>query len=222
MSKKLVQTIGLAVLAIGASVALTGCSSKQEEFNKPADYWYQKMVKETTKGNLEEADKTFTSLQSEHIRSPLIQESMLILAQAHMDNEEYVLANHYLDDYMKRYGDKKNVEFVKFMKVKAGFFAFKKAFRNQQLLSDTLKDTQDFISEYPYSIYKPYAETMLLKITLANKAINENIAGLYRRIDKPEAAKKYMADANVSWLEGIKYERANTPWYRAIFEVQLQ
>lgn len=218
MNKKLKT----AILLSTASLLIGGCSSKQEEFNKPADYWYQKMVKESTKGNLEDADKTYTSLESEHIRSPLIQESMLILAQAHMDNEEYILANHYLDEYMKRYGDKKNVEFVKFMKVKAGFFAFKKSFRNQQLLSDTLKDTQDFVNEYPNSIYRPYAETMILKIALANKAINENIAGLYNRIDKPEAAKKYKQDANISWLDGIKYEKANTPWYRAIFEVQLQ
>jgi len=60
----------------------------------------------------------------------------------------------------------------------------------------------------------------VLKLTLANKAINENIAGLYKRVDKPEASKKYMQDANISWLEGISYEKANTPWYRAVFEVQ--
>ncbi|HOI83736.1 MAG TPA: outer membrane protein assembly factor BamD [Campylobacterales bacterium] len=222
MNKNSAFKIKTTALALTAGFVLLGCSAKQDEYNKPADYWYQKMVKETMRGDLEQADKLFTSLQSEHIRSPLIQEAMLIMAQAHMDNEEYLLANHYLDEYIKRYGDKKNVEFARYMKVKANFLAFKKANRDQQLILDTQKDVEDFIKEYPYSAYKPYAQTILLKLTLANKAINENIAGLYDRIDKPEAAKKYRADANISWLDGVKYEKAHTPWYRAIFEVQLQ
>lgn len=222
MNKNSALKIKTTALALTAGFVLLGCSGKQDEYNKPADYWYQKMVKETMRGDLEQADNLFTSLQSEHIRSPLIQEAMLIMAQAHMDNEEYLLANYYLDEYIKRYGDKKNVEFARYMKVKANFLAFKKANRDQQLILDTQKEVEDFIKEYPYSAYKPYAQTILLKLALANKEINENIAGLYDRIDKPEAAKKYRADANISWLNGIKYERARTPWYRAIFEVQLQ
>ncbi len=222
MNKNSVSKIKLAVSAVAALAIMSGCSAKQEEFNKPADYWYQKMVKETMKGDLEQADKTFTSLQSEHIRSPLISEAMLILAQAHMDNEEYILANYYLDEYIKRFGDKKSAEFAKYLKVKANFMAFKKPYRDQQLLIDTQKDSEEFIKEYPNSVYRPYVETMVLKLALGNKLINENIAGLYKRIDKPEASKKYAADANISWLNGISSEKPNTPWYRAIFEVQLQ
>jgi outer membrane protein assembly factor BamD len=222
MNKNSVSKIKLAVSVVAALAILSGCSSKQEEFNKPADYWYQKMVKETMKGDLEQADKLFTSLQSEHIRSPLISEAMLILAQAHMDNEEYILANYYLDEYIKRFGDKKSVEFAKYLKVKANFKAFKKPYRDQQLLIDTQKDSEEFIKEYPNSVYRPYVETMVLKLALGNKLINENIAGLYKRIDKPEASKKYAADANISWLNKINSEKPHTPWYRAIFEVQLQ
>lgn len=222
MIKNSVSKIKIATLAATAVFVLGGCSSKQDEFNKPADYWYQKMVKESARGDLEQADKLFTSLQSEHIRSPLISEAMLILAQAHMDSEEYVLANFYLDEYIKRYGDKKSAEFAKYLKVKASFLAFKRPFRDQQLILDTQKDSEAFLQEYPGSNYKPYAETMVLKLALANKMINTNIAGLYERTDKPEAAKKYLADANISWLDGIKYEKPKNPWYRAVFEVQLQ
>ena len=137
------------------------------------------MVKETTKGDLEEADKTFTSLQSEHIRSPLLPEAMLIMAEAHISNEQYVLANYYLDEFIKRYGDKKSVEFAKYQKVKANFLAFKKAFRDQQLILETLKDSKAYIAEYPNSIYRPYVETIVLKLTLAEKEMNEYIAANY-------------------------------------------
>ncbi len=223
MKKNSVSKIKITALAIGIGVMLSGCASKQqEEFNKPADYWYKTIVKDSMRGELDNADKAFTSLQSEHIRSPLILEAMLILAEAHMDKEEYILANYYLDEFTKRYGDKKSVEFARYLKVKANFLSFKRAYRDQQLLIDTQKDSEEFIKEYPNSPYKPYAQTMVLKLSLANKMINENIADLYKRIDKPEASKKYMQEANSSWMEGIKYDRPNTPWYRAIFEVQLQ
>lgn len=223
MKNNSISKIKLTALSIGVGIILSGCASKnQEEFNKPADHWYQQIVKDITRGELDGADKAFTSLQSEHIRSPLISEAMLILAEAHMDKEEYLLANHYLDEYIKRYGDRKSVEFARYLKVKANFLSFKRAFRDQQLLLDTTKDSEEFIKEYPNSVYKPYAQTIVLKLTLANKAINENIAGLYKRVGKPEASKKYLQDANISWLEGISYEKANTPWYRSVFEMQLQ
>ncbi len=223
MKNNNIFTIKATALAIGASILFVGCSAKnQEEYNKPADYWYKKLTKETMRGELDQADKDFTSLQSEHIRSPLIAEAMLILAEAHMDSEEYILANYYLDEYAKRYGDKKNIELTRYLKLKANFLAFKKPFRDQQLILETQKEFDEFIKEYPNSPYKPYAQTMALKLALANKTINENIAGLYKRVDKPEAAKKYMADANISWLDGIKYEKPNSAWYRSLFESWLQ
>ena len=139
-----------------------------------------------------------------------------------MDAEEYILANYYLDEYIKRYGDKKNVETARYLKVKANFLAFKRPYRDQQLMLDTQKEFEDFITDYPYSAYKPYVQTMALKLALANKAINENIAGLYKRVDKPDAALKYAEEANSSWAKGIKYEKAKSAWYRALFESWLQ
>ena len=81
----------------------SACSQKELEYNKPAMYWYENILKEINFGNLEGADSNFSSLQSEHINSPLVPEAMLILAQAHMDREEYLLATFYIDEYEKRY-----------------------------------------------------------------------------------------------------------------------
>jgi len=203
-----------------ALLFMGGCSSKTEEFNKPATYWYQKMLKEIARGELEAADGSFTSLQSEHIRSILLPEAMLILATAHMDSEEYTLANFYLDEYMKRYGDRKSTEFAKYLKVRSGFLGFRKPLRDQQLLLDTTKEAENFVREYPSSIYRPLAESMLVKLQLGQKQLNEDIASLYDRLEKPEAAKKYRADANITALDGIKYEKAVSPWYRRAFEMK--
>ncbi len=199
---------------------ISGCASKKEEFNKPAEYWYQEMLKEIARGDLEKADTTYTSLQSEHIKSILLPEAMLIMADAHMDHEEYTLSNYYLDEYIKRYGDRRGTEFAKYLKVKAGFMGFKKPLRDQQLLLDTTKDAEAFVKEYPNSIYKVHVDSMLVKLYLAQNQLNEDIAGLYDRVGKPNAAKKYREDANSSEVSGIKYEKAISPWYRRIFEMK--
>ncbi|MFY4860683.1 outer membrane protein assembly factor BamD, partial [Aliarcobacter butzleri] len=58
------------LLVTCATFVFTGCSSKSEqEYNKPALYWYNKMMKQIASGDLDEADDTYTSLESEHRNS---------------------------------------------------------------------------------------------------------------------------------------------------------
>ena len=61
----------------------------------------QKMIKQIANNDLDKADDTYTSLESEHRNSPLLETSLLILINAHMDEEEYALSNFYLDEYTK-------------------------------------------------------------------------------------------------------------------------
>ena len=49
------------------------------------------MMKQISDGDLDEADDTYSSLESEHRNSPYIPSAMLILVNAHIDEEEYVL-----------------------------------------------------------------------------------------------------------------------------------
>jgi outer membrane protein assembly factor BamD len=216
---KKTRMIILGVTAISVMM-FSGCASKKEEFNKPAEYWYKEMLKDIARGDLEHADTSFTSLQSEHIRSILIPEAMMMLAEAHIDSEEYVLANYYLDEYIKRYGDRKSTEFARYLKVKAGFLGFKKPLRDQQLLLDTTKDAEAFVKEYPNSIYRVYVDSILVKLYLGQRQLNDDIAGLYGRVGKPLAQKKYLEDANATGAGGIQYEKAVSPWYREAFEMK--
>ena len=62
-----------------ANLIFFGCAKKEVEYNKPASYWYESIIKEINFGNLEGADGYFSSLQSEHINSSLVPEAMLIL-----------------------------------------------------------------------------------------------------------------------------------------------
>ena len=53
------------LLVITSIFIFTACSSKNEvtEYNKPALYWYNKMLTEISRGYLDQADDTYTSLE---------------------------------------------------------------------------------------------------------------------------------------------------------------
>ena len=213
------KMIKLATIALALFV-FYGCSSKNklEVYNKPALYWYGQIVKNIKDYNLEDADNLYTSLVSEHVSSPLLPEAMIMLSQAHMEEEEYLLANFYLDEYIKRYGNQKRSEYARFMKIKANFESFPNPNRNQQLLLDTIVQTNSFVKKYPNSKYRPMVETMLVKLKLGEYFMTKNIADLYKRIDKPKAAKIYQKQLDSSSVKNANMIKPHIPWYRSWFE----
>lgn len=199
-------------------VIFSGCSQKEEEFNKPALYWYNKMIKELKNFQIDQADDTFTSLESEHKNSPLIATALMILADAHIKEEEYLMANYYLDTYIKRYGFSKNIDYIRYLKIKSKFFAFKSQFREQKLVLDTIKETENFIKKFPDSPYVYLVQTINSRLLMAKASFDKEISELYARIDKPKAADYYDEKARKSWKNLEQVEPVDVPWYRWIFE----
>lgn len=181
----------LAIIAMAFLVA--GCGEKDEvaEFNKPAQYWYQKIADSIIRGNLDKADAYYISLKSEHMRSPLMPTSLMMLAHAHMHEEEYLLANYYLDEYNKRFGETESREYTDFMKLKASFLGIQDVYKDQKLIMDSIATAKTYINRYPGSDYSPLVNTMLIRLHMSQYLLNENIAALYARTGKPDAAKIY-------------------------------
>ena len=170
-----------------------GCSTKEavSEYDKPALYWYKHIVKEVASNNLDKADNYYISLRSEHMRSPVLPTATMFLAQAHMDEQEFIMADYYLDEYLKKYAGGSRVEQAKFLKIKAAFLGIKDINKEQKLMLDTLKNVDSFVEKYPTSIYKPIVQTIRVRLNMAQYMLNENIANLYARIGKDEASKIY-------------------------------
>ncbi len=206
------------LIVMALLVLMTGCGKEIEEYNKPAEYWYEKMVNAVANGNLEKADGYFSSLQSEHISSPFLSEATLIMAQAHMAQEEYLLAEHFLDEYIRRYATPEGREYAEYLKIKAKFLALPNPGRDQGLIDETLKQVETFKLNYPYSVYLPLVNTMETQLQLAKGDLNEKIAQLYERLGKPKGAKYYRAIAPVTWVEPADIVNADIPWYREMFE----
>jgi outer membrane protein assembly factor BamD len=202
------------------ALVFTGCAKKEsaKEYNKPAIYWYNKMIKQISSNQLDDADDTFTSLESEHRKSPLISSAIMIIATAHMDEEEYQMANYYFDEYLKRFSLERDADYIRYLKIKSNFLSFKNEFRNQKLVNDTLEEIEKFIQLHKGSNYIHLVETMRGRLLMAKALFEKEIADLYGRVDKPEAQKIYEEKASKNWTDTDMIEGAKTPWYQAIFE----
>lgn len=208
------------VLSIFIFLFFVGCANKsaEQQYNKPATFWYDEMIKAIVDGDNEKADALYSSLSSEHVASPLLGEALIILAQAHIDEEEYVEANKYLDEYVKRFGNPTMNEYIKYLKIKANYSSFSKPNRNQQLIIDTIKDTENFIVYYPNSPYRPMVESMLVHMRLGERFITENIAKLYDKLGKEKAAIYYQEKIDSSSLKDTDVIEPRIPFYRKWFE----
>ncbi len=170
-----------------------GCSDKEavKEYDKPAIYWYKSIIKSLSENNIDKADEYYISLRSEHLRSPLVPTATMILAQSHIEDKSYIMADYYLDEYLKKYSSSKTIELAKFLKIKASFLGVKDINRDQKLMIDTLKKVDNFIREYPNSIYRAMVDTLKVRLYMAQYLLNENIARLYSRIGKDKASNIY-------------------------------
>ena len=219
MIKKILRTFSYSLIAGFIMISFQACSGKEEQvFNKPAIFWYNEMIKSIDLYNLDKADDFYTSLNSEHKSSPLISTSLIILANAHVEEEEYELANYYLDEYLKRFAMSKNVDYVRFFKIKSKFLAFNAEFRNQKLVNEILLEINEYISKFPNSKYLPFVYTMSTRLEYAQVVFNQEIADLYERIDKPEASKFYEEKVNISKIDIKDIKKVVTPWYKSIFQ----
>ncbi len=212
----IIKKIILAVIT--AIVLMTGCTKEVDEYNQPAAYWYKKMIEYISKGNLEKADNYYSSLQSEHIGSPLLPEATIIMAIAHLQAEEYLLAEHFINEYVKRYATLNEREHAEFLKVKAKYMALPNPRRDQGLIADAIKEGEAFKRNYPNSSNYPIVDTMVTRLYLSQAALNESIAELYERLDKPEASAYYRAIKPQPWIDWDKVEPADVVWYRKMFE----
>lgn len=176
-----------------AVIFLSACSDKDavNEYDKPALHWYQSIVKEVGNSNLDKADNLYISLRSEHARSPLLPAATMMLANAHMEDQAYIMADYYLDEYLKKYAAGSKVEQAKFLKIKAAFLGIKDVNKEQKLMLDTLIEVDKFVKVYPNSIYMPVVSTVKVRLHMSQYLLNQNIASLYARIGKDKAAEIY-------------------------------
>ena len=205
------------LLLFCVGLALNACAKKELEYNKPAAYWYENIIKEINFGNLEGADGHFSSLQSEHINSPLVPESMLILGQAHMEKDEYLLAAFYFDEYLKRYSTLGNQDYVRYLKILSNFYGFKNYSKDQDFIAQSLDDAKDYLETYPNSRYAPFVAYVYLKFALGENELNRTIARVYEKQEKTDAQELYLGRVQGELDSELNPTPSFVPWYVRLF-----
>ncbi|BEK36924.1 outer membrane protein assembly factor BamD [Campylobacter coli] len=207
-------------LFILLGVLFSACSTKNNEglYNLSANEWYKQIIKDLQDKDLEKADDHYNGMASEHIADPLLETTQIILAQAHMDEEEYQLAEFYLDEYNKKFGNSRNADYIRYLKIKAKFDAFAVPNRNQALMLESQKEIDSFLKDYPYTEYEPLVQTMLTKFNLAVFYLNDTIHDLYERTEHTQSAKIYQERLQESEFYHQSIIKPELPWYRSIFE----
>ncbi|WP_270965725.1 outer membrane protein assembly factor BamD [Campylobacter upsaliensis] len=198
----------------------TACSTKNKDelYNLSPSQWYAQIIKDLQDKDLEKADTHYSGMASEHIADPLLEPTLIILAQAHMDEEEYQLAEFYLDEYNKKFGNSKNVDYTRYLKIKAKFEAFAVPNRNQALMLQSQQEIDNFLKEYPNTQYKPLVQTMLTKFNIAVFYLDSTIADLYNKTNRQQSYEIYQEKLQQSEFFERSIITPELPWYRAIFE----
>lgn len=204
---------------ISAAFILAGCSTKSDElYNLSAQAWYEQIIKDIRDNDLEKADEHYSAMSGEHVADALLDPVQLILAQAHIDEEEYELAEFYLNENAKKFGNSKNLDFINFLKIKAKFDAFAQPYRDQGLMLQSLEEIKQFEQNYPVTEFSPLVDTMLTKFNLAVYILDEEIAALYKRTGRDTSYEIYQQKLQNSEFKDIKADKPKVPWYRKVFE----
>ncbi len=214
-----ILNIGLNLFLVGVVSLMLGCAPKYdlENYNKPAVYWNDKILKDISKTYLDDADDSFISLRSEHSRSLYIEPAMILLLKMHMNKDQYKMANYYADEYIMTYPLGDSIDYVRFLKLKAGYNSMLHRYRQQSKLDETVMAVEQFVKEYPDTIYIHLANDMHTRLKMSQHQFNLSVSELYGRIGKPKAEKFYKKKAENS-SDNKDYKEAKTPWYMMLFE----
>ena len=190
-----------------------GCSSKNvtQYQNLTPLSWHYKIYKDIQNENLDQADNDFVSFEAEHPGSIYIKTDLLELFLAHQQNEEYDLALFYLNEYEKRYATPQEITWIEYQKIKMNFLKYDKAYTNQQALLNIITMCNNYISQYPDSNYLPEVNTILAKAELTKKYFDDKIYKLYKKLDKPKAAKEFKVTIPKNSIPPY------IPWYKKLF-----
>ena len=199
------------------SILFVACSDS-ELLNKSDDFWYNKIIQALDSVNLDEADDAYSSLETEHIRSPLLESATLLMIQAHMKQEDYILAEYFMDRYIQLFGTAKNKEYIEFLRIKAKYLGFRHSKRDQELIEDTLELIDDYKFNYSHSKFLPYIDTMQTNLLLAKYTLNLEIMVLYKKLDKPKAVEFYKTRDDFDWVDNKKVIQPDISFIRAMFE----
>lgn len=144
------------------------------------------------KNKLEVADNLYLDFREDHYRSQKISALMLQLSKAHMQQQEYLLANYYAQSYASDYPDGSHVDEAWYLQLRSYFLRFKSS---KESSMDIYEQFDEASKVYIENIRKKEFRTKVKEMQEEAKEIqknrNEALALYYEKLNKPKAAEFY-------------------------------
>ena len=188
-----------------------GCSHKANKDFKTDLQIHEEIKKDLRSAFLDKADNDFMSLEADYPGSNYIKSDLLALYLAHLENEDYILAKFYLNQYEKRFASINEIPWCEYKKIKIEFLKYQNAYTNQAEILNILKMCEIYKQNYPNSEFLPEVNTIYAKVFLTKDFLDKKISKLYKKLDKPKAAKLYNTKIPKNAKEPV------VPWYKKLF-----
>ncbi len=166
--------------------------AKLEETTKKApkddEALYRKIFKNIS-SNLDLADEGYVDLKSDFEKSPFLEKAALALAVAHMQKQEYILANFYLQEAL---AINKSNELAKYLLSKNQFLYAKSVANDQTYMEKAIKSLEVNKNILHDREYKLLANSMLIRTKLDKVYNNQSIGKMYKKLNKNKAYELYI------------------------------
>ncbi len=180
------------LLSITFIIIVNSCSSdnisKIKKINDNTDNGiYSSIYNEIKYKNIDEADNLYIKLKTNFETSKYIKSAAETLAIVHMQNNENILANFYLQEALE---SDSSDQFAKFLLAKNQFLSANKNERDLNYIQralEALKIDKDLV----YGDYAILANSMLIRVKLDMAWKNSQIGNLYKRLNKKDAVNIY-------------------------------
>ena len=149
---------------------------------------YKNIYKYIKSNNLDNADDEYVKLKSDYENSPYLKDATAILAIAHMQKKEYILANFYIQEGLQidsgntalQYALIKN-QFNSALLVKSDSSYIKKALESLQSNVNLISDSE----------YQTLANSYITRLKLEDTYRSLQTGSLYKRLGKKDASNIY-------------------------------
>ena len=159
---------------------------------------YFDIYKNIKNRNLDSADDAYIKIKSDFENSEYLKKASLLLATVHMQNQEYILANFYLQETLQI---DSSDEFARFLLIKNQYLAAVKNRRDLNYINRALKALETNINLVSDSDYTILANTILTRVKLESIWKNREIGNLYKRLNKIKASEIYLNKIKALGLE---------------------
>jgi len=152
---------------------------------------YTSIFNSIKQNNLDNADDLYVKLKSNYEHSPYLKDAATILAIAHMQNKEHILANFYIQEALQNSSN----DNLKYLLAKNQFMAAVMNNSDNTYITkakEALKSDADIIYNSDYQLL---ANSFLTRLKLQDIYNNLQTGTLYNRLGKSEAYKIYKSKA---------------------------